>query len=820
MCRNPAMILPMARFIHFVGTWLVLVSSVSALAVDLNEQFFESKVRPLLAERCYGCHSKEEKIKGELLLDSRNGWQVGGTLGPALVPGRPDESLIVEAVRYENADLEMPPKGKLPDHEIAILEEWVRRGAFDPRIDESVKSKETIDIEAGRQFWSFRPIVKYEPPEVGNTDWPRTESDRFLLAKLEENGLAPAADADPATLLRRLSYDLTGLPPSPDRVASFVAAFAADSDAAVAAEVDRLLADEGFGEKWGRHWLDLARYADSNGSSFNVVLRSAWRYRNWVIEATKENLPIDEFIRKQIAGDLLPWDTQEERDANLIASAYLMMGSKVLGLFDKDQLQMDVVDEQLDLFGKGLLGMTLGCARCHDHKFDPVPTADYYSLAGIFTSTRTLNGRIKSPLDDESDLTIRGLGPGGDEELQAFLAEHRHEWQKTEDRIYGRTRDIERLERQLEKKVGSDPEIEKELEKKRAELADYEAKWKTFPKLPNYVIAPADEAEPADTTIRVRGGPTAHGDIVPRGFLQVASWDGQPAVQDDRSGRLELAEWLVAPENPLTSRVYVNRIWEKLFGEGIVRTVDNFGVRGEAPTHPELLDYLAVRFVESGWDLKALVRELATSRAYRMATSVESGPIEAGTENRLLQHQNRRRLEPEEIRDSLLLFADRLERGPRGAVVDHLPLTEVNEGIGDKGVNETDHRTVYQPVIRNATLDVLEIFDFANPSMPTGKRADTTVAPQALYLMNSPFVHETTAAFGERILAPEFGETPEAVLETIFETVLCRPPSEAERAVMLPYFYRQFEGDAMPSKHDRAKMAQALVASTLFQYLD
>ncbi len=792
-----------------------------ATEIDANDlEFFESKIRPLLAERCYGCHSKEEKVKGELLLDSRDGWMVGGTIGPAIIPGDPEKSLIIEAIHYETEDLQMPPKGKLPDHEIALLEEWVKRGAPDPRIDESVKPKEGIDLDAGRQFWSFRPVEKQEPPAVSDADWPCSDSDRFVLAKLEENGLAPAADADPATLLRRLSYDLTGLPPSPDRVESFVAAYETDPDAAVAAEVDELLASPAFGEKWGRHWLDLARYADSNGSSFNVVLRSAWRYRNWVIEATNENLPVDDFIRKQIAGDLLPWETQEERDENLIASAYLMMGSKVLGLFDKDQLQMDVVDEQLDLFGKGLLGMTLGCARCHDHKFDPVPTADYYALAGIFTSTRTLNGRIKSPLDDESDLTIRGLGPGGDEALQAFLAEHRHDWQKTEDRIYGRRADIERLERQLEKKGGTDPGIEKELAKKRTELADYEAKWKTFPELPEWVIAPTDEAEPVDTTIRVRGGPTAHGDVVERGFLQVASWDGQPAVNPEQSGRRELAEWLVAPENPLTARVYVNRVWEKLFGEGIVRTVDNFGVRGETPTHPELLDFLAADFVENGWNLKSLVRELATSRAYRMATTVESGSTEAGIENRLLQHQNRRRLEPEEIRDSLLVFAGRLERGARGAVVDHLPLTEVNEGIGDKGVVETDHRTVYQPVIRNATMDVLEIFDFANPAMPTGKRADTTVAPQALYLMNSPFVHETTAAFGERILAPEHGETPEAVLETIFETVLCRPPTEAEIKVMLPYFYQQFEGDTMPSKHDRAKMAQALVASTLFQYLD
>ncbi|MCP5541035.1 MAG: PSD1 domain-containing protein [Akkermansiaceae bacterium] len=809
------------RRIAFAITFLAFGASTAAQAADASDDiaFFESKIRPLLVSRCYQCHSKGEKMKGELLLDSRNGWMIGGTLGPAIVPGDLDKSLLVEAVRYRDEDLAMPPKGRLPDHEIALLEEWVRRGAPDPRIDESVKAKEGIDIEAGRQFWSFRPIEKSAPPAVKNADWPRRDSDRFVLAKLEDNRLAPAADADPATLLRRLSYDLTGLPPASDRVESFVAAFAEHPDPAVAAEVDHLLASEAFGEKWGRHWLDLARYGDSNGSSFNVVTRSAWRYRNWVIEAMNANLPIDQFIRMQIAGDLLPWETQEERDDNLIAAAYLMIGSKVLGLFDKDQLQMDVVDEQIELVGKGLLGLTLGCARCHDHKFDPVPTADYYALAGIFTSTRTLNGRIKGPLEDESDVMIRGLGPGGDELLRAFLEKHRHDWEKSEDKLYGLRPQVARLEREAGENPG-DAKLAAELEKKRAELAKYEAMWRSFPELPAWVYSPMDEAEPADTTIRVRGGPTAHGDVVPRGFLQVASWDGQPLVNPEQSGRLELAEWLVAPENPLTARVFVNRVWQKLFGEGIVRSVDNFGVRGETPTHPELLDFLASDFVGNGWDLKALIRDLATSRAYRMAATVESGPTEPGIENRLLQHQNRRRLEPEEIRDTLLLLSGRLERGPRGAVVDHLPLTEVNDGLEDKGVVETNHRTVYQPVIRNTVMDVMEIFDFPNPAMPTGQRARTTVAPQALYLMNSPFVQETTAELGHRLMDPWAGSTPEAVLETIFEQVICRPPTTAEMNVLMPYFEKQFEGDPMPSPHDRAKMAQALVASTLFQYLD
>ncbi len=798
-----------------------LLAFGTVLAASDQEVFFESKVRPILVERCYSCHSRDEKVKGELLLDSRQGWERGGTIGPAILPGEVESSLLIEAVRYETEDLEMPPKGKLPEHEIAILEQWVREGAFDPRVDESVKKKEGIDIEAAKAFWSFRPVTKVRVPEVQMKDWVRRSSDSFILAKLEEKGLSPATDSGPAELLRRLSFDLTGLPPSPDAVRDFANAFAADPDKATQAAVDRFLADEGFGEKWGRHWLDLARYADTNGSSFNVVMRSVWRYRDWVVDSFNRNRPIDEFIRMQIAGDLLPWKTQEERDNNLIASTYLMMGSKVLGLFDKEQLQMDVVDEQIDLIGRSLLGLTLGCARCHDHKFDPVPTADYYALAGIFTSTRTLNGRMKSPLDDESALTRRGLGEGGDDALQAFLSENRHAWEKAEDRIFGRTREIEKLNRQLESATGEQREtIEKELEKKRVDLEKYEAIWDTFPELPEWVIAPMDRETRADTPIRVRGVPTAYGDTPKRGFLQVASWDGQPQVNPKQSGRLELAEWLTDAKNPLTARVFVNRVWQNLFGEGLVRSVDNFGVRGETPSHPELLDDLANRFVESGWDTKALIREITAGRAYRMASVVESGPTGADPENRLLQRQNRRRLEPEEIRDTLLHLAGTLERGSRGAVVDHLPLTELNGDAKAKGVDETNHRSIYQPVIRNEVMDVLQVFDFPNPAMPTGRRANTTVAPQALYLLNSPFVQRAMRQFGERIMDPAYGETPDAILDTIFKSIVSRPPTELEQEIMLPYFREQFAGDSLPSSHDRAKMAQALISSTLFQYLD
>ncbi|MEZ6110310.1 MAG: DUF1549 domain-containing protein [Pirellulaceae bacterium] len=453
-------------------------SAKSIPAEDLA--YFESKVRPLLAHRCYECHSEGKgKSKGNLTLDSRDGWQRGGDTGPAIVAGRPDESLLIRAVEHSEPGYEMPPSGKLPESELQVLREWVRRGAPDPRMAAAAVSRpQEMDIESGRQFWSFQPIVDLPTPLVNDPEWGVRELDRFVLAKLESATLVPNSDNDAARFLRRLYYDLTGLPPTSDEVRAFVELWNGNSslpDAIPTPEdqgdrpllndrgdrarqsliertVDRLLATRQFGEKWGRHWLDLARYADSNGSSFNPPYPNAWRYRNWVIEAHNRDLPFDRFIAKQIAGDLLPYETQQERDENLIATGYLMLGSKVLGQFDKELLTMDVVDEQIDTLGKSLLGLTLGCARCHDHKFDPVPQRDYYALAGIFTSTVTLQDRLGGPKEDESDWSRRGLGPGGDEKLQAFLSEYRYEWVKAGQKRYEAHKKIVTLERQPNRK--------------------------------------------------------------------------------------------------------------------------------------------------------------------------------------------------------------------------------------------------------------------------------------------------------------------------------------------------------------------------------
>jgi hypothetical protein len=454
------------RFLRLACALLTAAVARAAEPVAEDAAFFTGKVLPVLQQRCFECHSHEKKIKGGLALDSRAAWQAGGDSGPVIVPGEAAKSLLIRAVEYQE-DYEMPPKGKLPDAEIAVLREWVQRGAPDPR-GGAVVEKKGIDLKEGRKWWAFRPLSQPAVPVVSGATEGKREGekegmsvgaiDAFILEKLTAKGLRPAPAAQPERFLRRLSYDLTGLPPTAEQTRAFLADLSPSplpsvapslTAAAIECAVDRLLASPAFGEKWGRHWLDVARYADSNGSSFDPPFPQAWRYRNWVIAAHNADLPYPEFIAKQLAGDLLPWASQRERDENLVATGYLMLGSKVLGEFDKEQLTLDVVDEQIDTITKSTLGLTVACARCHDHKFDPVPQRDYYALAGILTSTITLHDRFGGPKEDESDWSRRGLGAGGEERLRTFLAENRYAWIKASAKRYGAEEKVRKLEAQL-----------------------------------------------------------------------------------------------------------------------------------------------------------------------------------------------------------------------------------------------------------------------------------------------------------------------------------------------------------------------------------
>jgi hypothetical protein len=803
---------------------VLLTVAVPVSAEDAG--FFTEYIEPLLKQHCYECHSHEaSEASGGLVLDSKAGWSVGGDSGPAIVPQQLEKSLLWRAVAWKDDNLRMPPDGKLPDNDLTLLKKWIESGAIDPRTEGQAAQRKTIDIEAGKQWWAFQPFWSAatrrrfaspatRPPqsdvESSKTPGEREHGDESthsivddaIRAKLTEHQLKPAPPADRDVLIRRVTCDLTGLPPNQF---SF-------GDASYEQIVDQLLASRHFGGKWGRHWLDVARYADSNGSSFNPPFPQAWRYRNWVIESFNADLPIDRFLQMQIAGDLLPYRTQQERDDNLIATGYLLLGSTVLGTFDKQQLTLDVIDEQLDTIGKSLLGMTLGCARCHDHKFDPIPQRDYYALAGILSSTVTLDDRLGGPKEDESDWSRRGLGERGDELLREFLSEHRYAWIKATSKRFQAAKKVDEIQ------SSDKSEHSKELAAARDELAKADAALAEFRmKLPPYAMAVRDQAEPGDIALRIRGVAASHGDVVPRGFLQVASFDGQPEIDPSTSGRLELAQWVTSDRNPLTARVFVNRVWKHLFREGLVRSVDNFGITGERPTHPQLLDELATRFIAGGWKLQPLVRELVLSQTYRQAVGT---PPQSDPENRLLSCQHRRRLDPEEIRDTLLVLSGRLDPTPGEGMLDALPISDVSNP-GDYLKIRDNRRTVYQPIIRTLEPDVMQLFDSANNAMVTGARPRTVVAPQALYFLNSDFV-QTSA---KRIAATRFKHTPrdaslQDVVDQAFAWIAARQPTVAERRLLVEYLRLQAEGPPGLSQHDIMKLCQTIPGSTQFQFVE
>jgi hypothetical protein len=794
----------------------LMLLSLSTTACADDAAFFREYIEPLLQKNCYDCHSHDSgDASGGLVLDSRVGWSVGGDSGPAIVPAKLDRSLLWRVVNYEVPGLEMPPDGKLSESDRGLIKQWIESGAVDPREDGLAAERKKIDIEAGRQWWAFKPLQQRPS---------NSSIDDHVNARLREAGLQPSERANAATLLRRISYDLTGLPPEPNTASRFDLS----NHDQYAQYVDLLVESEGFGEKWGRHWLDVARYADSNGSSFNVPFHDAWRYRNWVIDAINRNMPIDEFIRKQIAGDLLSAESDAERDENLIATGYLLLGSKVLGTFDKEQLTLDVIDEQIDTLGKSLLGMTLGCARCHDHKFDPLPHADYYALAGIFASTSTLVDRIGGPKDDESDWERRGLGPGGDEKLLAFLKENRYRWVKAVGKRFQARKKLDELTTKQSAEKAESVHSEEVAQAEAALQVAQRELSELLAELPPHAMAVREASVITDEEIRIRGVASSKGERVPRGFLQVAAYPGQPQIPGDQSGRLELAQWITSPHNPLTARVFVNRVWKHLFREGIVRSVDNFGTMGDKPSHPELLDDLAAKFIDSGWNLERLVREIVLSDAYCRTVG---GCDPKDPENRLLAFQSRRRLEAEEIRDTLLALRGDLERGPNEDILRTLPIGDASN-LGEYLNIQDNRRTVYQPVIRTVEPALLQLFDAASNTMVTGARPRTIVAPQSLYFLNSDFVQDSAEMIGSQVLArytesenlsigpSEYLKVLDDLIVDVMKTVVSREPTTNEKQLLKQYIQAQADGEPGLTSHDMLKVCQAILSSTQFQFLD
>ncbi len=784
--------------------------------------FFDSKVLPILQQRCFECHSHGTKIKGGLALDSRSGWAEGGDNGPAIKPGQLEESLVIKAVRYVDSEFEMPPKAKLPASEIAILEEWVKLGAHDPRTAGAGKQKKGIDLAEGRKFWAFQPVSNPKPPLVKDTAWPLDPLDHFILKPLEAKGIKPVGDADRYTWLRRVSLDLTGLPPTAKEIESFSRDTSSD---AYANAVDRLLNSKAYGERWARHWLDLTGYADMMGTSNNVYAEYAWRYRDYLINAFNADKPFDEFVREQIAGDLMPSKSTEDRAENITATGFLMVGDIEIVNPDKAKMETDHIDTQIIKIGQTFMGMTLGCVRCHDHKFDPIGVDDYYGIAGMLRSSpsshkmpdmgvwSTINSTVLP--ETQAQLAARKKLEAENEQRVASL---KAEQKKLTDEKATVAKQLAALgkptapaskvvaatdnaQRDIKTNADTKPAGDKDaLSKRRDEidaqlkkLADTINHAEFFKDKTPRAFAMSDGPQPADMPIYVRGNPYAPSTVVPRGTLRVASWEKFPAIPEGQSGRLQLADWLADKRNPLTARVTVNRIWQKLFATGIVPSVDYFGTRGDVPTNPELLDHLASRFMRGGWSQKAFLRSLVLSRAYRLSSSNDALAMKLDPENKLFWRMNRQRLDAEAMRDSMLAISGELVRDSGGPAL----VLEEPENCGSlalKGVNPPNYkhskprptqefeRTVYLPVLRGGTAGpdrLRAFFDFVDPAGTAGQRNQTVVPTQSLFLLSNDLLRKRATKLADHFIAAEPNEM--ARLEALWLRVLNRPITSTER---------------------------------------
>ena len=940
------LVITIVGFTNCVASTLICADEAGQL------EFFESKIRPVLVEHCYRCHSSEAgKSKGGLLLDSRTGWQMGGDSGPAIIPYKPQESLVLLAINQSGESSEMPPDGRLSKAVVQDFEAWITAGAVDPRGGEKPVTAELMDISAGKQFWSFQPL---------QTSFDHRSIDAFIQ---------PQASVAPAnTLARRLFLDLIGLPPTPDELHEFVQIYTEISpDKAVEIFTDKLLSREEFGEKWARHWMDIARYADSNGGDFNLTFPESWRYRNYLIDAFNSDMPYDQFIREQIAGDLLPASGTEERNRQVIATGFLMVAPKMLTERNKAKMHLDIADEQVDTIGRAILGLTLGCARCHDHKFDPIPTADYYAMLGILHSTRTADGILMGNVNvtgwKETNLEVSA-------EIRQLLAQQQHRKTIIENDLKQKQDELKNLQaknavtiddsaakttgmwrkstfrpnhigshylvadkdnkdslsiswkiplpkpgqyevrvsfgggRGLEKKA---PYIVTHANGKTELIIDQTAKppidglWYpigkfTFAASPNEkssdtakhgsvfatielsnsdtnapVIADAVQIVPTealpttdqagklklllaeterlqrefkelennqpkiakamaaadhtgerlgDVQIRIRGEANNRGSVAPRGFLQVASGadDAKPDIAAGQSGRIELAKWLTSPENPLTPRVMANRVWQQLFGRGIVSTTDNFGIRGTSPTHPELLDFLAKNFIDGRWSVKSLVRKIIQSKTYQQNSSMVSS---SDPENRYLRRQNCRPVRAETLRDSILAIAGELRREPQESAVGALGMYAIQtSGKRDPSLAKTGdlrRRSVYMPVIRGAVPPSLAIFDLPNPDLVTGTRSETTVPAQALFMMNSKFMRDMCQAMSTKLCKDH--DEMDRLIDDTYQRILIRSADQDDITRARTYI-DGLTKDGKSEQEAVASFVQILFSSTEFRFVD
>ena len=759
-------------------------------------EFFVARVQPVLQNKCLGCHASEPQ--GGLRMDSRDALLKGGNSGPALVPGDADASLLVQAVRQSH-DLKMPPDGKLPEQEVDALARWVGDGAvWDSRAAPAMR---TYEISAEhRAHWAFQPVSNPPVPDLGESDPSANAIDRFLLARLAEADLSPVPLADKRTLVRRVTYDLTGLPPTPEEVEAFVED---PSENAYERLVERLLDSPRYGERWGRHWLDVVRYADTAGDSGDFPVPEAFKYRNYVIDSFQRDKPYDQFIREQIAGDLLEFETERENWEQTVATGYLAI-SRRIGV-SPHRLRHITLEDAIDNLGKTFLGLSVQCARCHDHKFDPIPTADYYALYGILDSSVFPHPGAEH-LPQRSNFVYRV----GDQKARQIMADYEDGITFWNDLEREKFREYQSFQNKLITTPGRSREVVwEELQHLRAERAHFA---RTEPNLETaYAVR---EGEPKDSPIHQAGDPRSPGPIVRRGFLQILGGAALPPGFEG-SGRGLLADWIASADNPLTARVMANRVWHHHFGTGLVGTTSDFGVRGSPPSHPRLLDYLARYFMDSGWSVKSLHRLILHSRAYRLASSDSDENFSRDPQNTLLWRANRRRLDAEQIRDSILYFSGELDlsRGIRHPFRhrrtyyyrQHEPFSEFFP---------TNKRSVYIMQPRIQKHPYLDLFDGPDGNIPVSERKSTTTTLQALYLMNSAFVHEQSQAMAERWSADTQGR--EDFLDRASLTVFGRPRQPGEAAQAETYF----ASAAGAEEQKRAGFLRAMLSSNAFLFVD
>ena len=748
--------------------------------------FFEKKIRPLLVEHCYECHSEEAREQqGGLLLDRPAAWLKGGQSGKAVVPGEPDASLLIHAVRYRNADLQMPPEERLDDELIRLLEEWIRRGAPGPQkaMGETTFSRlgdQEYLFGVARYHWAFQPVEKPPVPASSFAHWTVNEIDHFITARLADQGLQPSSEADARSLLRRLSYAVTGLPPSMEYVQSFVDHTRADRGAAYSAIVDKLIDSPAFGEHLGRMWLDVARYADTD-SFYRPDTRTphyfpfAFSYRDYVIRSLNEDKPFDQFVCEQLAADLMG---VAEDSPDIAALGFMTVGPHA------NRSPTEAIDDWIDVTTRGLMGMTVACARCHDHKFEPVPTADYYSLAGVFASVVRVH-----PLDENKQ-----------PQLAHYLSDRKTiaDYKSQRAAIEKKIADAGSSKAKNNNRSNAKKIRETEL----AQLLSF------HDGAPVHAMVVTERPKPFEPFVLLRGDPANRGPRVPRRFLKILDLE-QSAFSTKNSGRLELAKKIVSPDNPLTARVFVNRVWGFLTGAPLVQTTSDFGLQGEAPSHPLLLDWLAADFVENDWSVKHLVRNIVMSATFRQSSNHHGDAAAVDPENRLLWRANLRHLSIEAIRDSMLAVSGQLDPRMFGRPAE----------LWAK--DYTHRRSIYGYINRFNLDPTLRVFDFPTPMQTQPIRTESIVAPQALFAMNAPFVADQ--AFGIT-LSSRFAdcESDRERASVLFETAFQRCGSDDEIHRLMKFIKRvgaaENTGSGKTSPWSLA--AQALLMSNEFQYVD